>query len=223
MSYALINACLVAIGTPDFAAPVIALAQQTGARQVMVFDLAGGVAHCLLSQNYRRVGVGETLAALYLEGWFRQDPLLPALMALQPGERALHHVDATTTKGDYRRLFYDEPGLAGKTAVLAAGVRRRLIVNFYHDAQPIDAGLAELTAHLVALHFEGAADAGFPPALAGLSERERAVCQGILAGQKAEAIAYDLGISPETVATYRKRAYDKLGIASRGALFALCR
>ncbi|MEX1663169.1 helix-turn-helix transcriptional regulator [Thioclava sp. 15-R06ZXC-3] len=47
--------------------------------------------------------------------------------------------------------------------------------------------------------------------------------QSLLAGKKAELIAGQLGVSPVTVTTYRKRAYDKLGIASRGALFALCR
>ena len=33
----------------------------------------------------------------------------------------------------------------------------------------------------------------------------------------------NLGVSVKTAATYRQRAYQKLGISSKGALFALCR
>ncbi|MCY0151317.1 LuxR C-terminal-related transcriptional regulator [Hoeflea alexandrii] len=36
-------------------------------------------------------------------------------------------------------------------------------------------------------------------------------------------IAGELGLSPATIVTYRRRAYGKLGISSRGDLFALCR
>ena len=45
----------------------------------------------------------------------------------------------------------------------------------------------------------------------------------MLAGKKAEAIGYDLGIAASSIVTYRKRAYDKLGICSRAQLFDLCR
>lgn len=55
-----------------------------------------------------------------------------------------------------------------------------------------------------------------------LSARERAVCLGILAGRKAELIAGDIDVAASTVVTYRKRAYAKLGINSRAALFAIC-
>ncbi|GAB4270256.1 MAG: LuxR C-terminal-related transcriptional regulator [Pararhodobacter sp.] len=226
--YALIGACLEALGTEGFAAPLIDLIEATGARQVMAFDLTPARALCLLSRNFRRDAVGEALAARYLDEWFRKDPLLSALGALAPGARAVHRVSARSRHMDdaYRALFFEGPGLAGKTAVLAAGQTRRLIVNLYHDserADPIDADLAELIAHLILRHAEAGASPGYAPALAGLSVRERAVCLGMLDGKKAETIAHDLGISPATVSTYRKRAYGKLGIASRGALFALCR
>jgi DNA-binding CsgD family transcriptional regulator len=38
-----------------------------------------------------------------------------------------------------------------------------------------------------------------------------------------EAIAADIGVAASSAITYHKRAYEKLGITSRGALFALCR
>jgi DNA-binding NarL/FixJ family response regulator len=62
-----------------------------------------------------------------------------------------------------------------------------------------------------------------PKALTSDTPREAQVCQGILLGKKAELIAHDLRVSVTTVATYRQRAYQKLGISSKGALFALCR
>jgi DNA-binding CsgD family transcriptional regulator len=225
--YALIGACLESLGSEAATDPLIALIEATGARQVMVFDLTADRALCLMSRNFRRDGLGEALAAQYLDGWFREDPLLSALLALSPGQRAVHRVaaNAPSMPAAYRERFFEAPGLSGKTAVLAAGAARRLIVNLYHDAarpDAIDTDLADLIALLILRHFEAATPA-YAPALAGLSERERAVCLGVLDGKKAEAIAHELGISPATVATYRKRAYEKLGIASRGALFALCR
>jgi len=56
----------------------------------------------------------------------------------------------------------------------------------------------------------------------GLSKREIEVTTGILCGLTSEAIALDLGISLNTVLTYRKRAYAKAGVSSQNALFARC-
>jgi DNA-binding CsgD family transcriptional regulator len=47
------------------------------------------------------------------------------------------------------------------------------------------------------------------------------VCARILSGYSSEAIASELGISLHSAFTYRKRAYDKLGIASQNELFAI--
>ena len=56
--------------------------------------------------------------------------------------------------------------------------------------------------------FEELADA------TGLTDRERAVAQGLLAGNTQAKIAQALSISASSVATYRARACEKLGIAS---------
>lgn len=55
-----------------------------------------------------------------------------------------------------------------------------------------------------------------------LTDREREVCARILLGYTSEAIGLDLDIAPTSVATYRKRAYARLGIASQNELFGLC-
>lgn len=52
-----------------------------------------------------------------------------------------------------------------------------------------------------------------------LSQGEVQVCARILHGMSNEGIALDLGIKPESVMTYRKRAYQRIGIATRHELF----
>jgi len=50
------------------------------------------------------------------------------------------------------------------------------------------------------------------------SRRERQVCARILFGMSSIGIALDLGIGEETVMTYRKRAYGRLGYATQREL-----
>ena len=49
----------------------------------------------------------------------------------------------------------------------------------------------------------------------GLSERERAVLQGVCAGKTLAALADELDVSRSTVGTYCTRAYEKLGVDSK--------
>ncbi len=53
---------------------------------------------------------------------------------------------------------------------------------------------------------------------AKLTNRERQVVQGIAYGNTYKEIAEELGISEKTVATYRERASEKLGIRTRAGL-----
>ena len=57
--------------------------------------------------------------------------------------------------------------------------------------------------------------------LASLTPREQDVCRRILAGYSSEAISQALGISLHSTLTYRKRAYERLGISSQSELFAI--
>ncbi|MDK3019148.1 helix-turn-helix transcriptional regulator [Pseudodonghicola flavimaris] len=217
-----IDACLGHTGQDGWAAPFLDLVVATGAVQVMVFAYDADHAACLLSRNFRAQALGGALAESYLDGWYRQDPLYARVLALAPGALSVVTGGAPGPE-DYRLRFFERPGLAGKTAVLAAGARLRLVLNLYWEVLPRDEdALLPLLGRLALLHFEARLSEA-PPALAVLSERERAVCLGMLAGKKAEEIADDLGVAASSVVTYRRRAYDKLGISSRGALFAICR
>lgn len=92
------------------------------------------------------------------------------------------------------------------------------------------AGIARLVARCMARHYHS--DPGGVAALRGsvsdglveigaqLTEREREVLTRILDGVTVNRIAEDLKLRPTTIATYRLRAYEKLGVTSRQELFA---
>lgn len=222
-----IDACLAQLGGEGFALAFVDFVETLGVDQLMVFEIGAERANCLLSRHFSRSALGGRLAATYLDGWYRQDPLLPVLMAAPPGTVELRQLaDFEDRMGPaYRDIFFRAPGLAAKTTVLAVGQRLRLFVSFYWTGgrgADRDPGAARLAGRLALWHFERRAETGWPAPLAVLTDRERAVCLGILSGRKTEAIADDLGIAPSTAVTYRKRAYAKLGITSRASLFAIC-
>ena len=223
-----IDLCLAHLGQESFAQVFCDFAETLEIDQIMVFSIGPQGASCLLSRHFREGVLADVLAAQYLDGWYREDPLLPQLLAAEPDTITLHRLEEIQSgmSDAYRKIFFDAPGLQAKTTVM--GVRRdlRLFISLYQGelvpAQP-DPTLARLVGRLALLHFDQLRQSDHPALLDVLSLRERAVCLGMLAGQKAEEIAAQIGVAPSTVVTYRKRAYGKLGISSRASLFALCR
>lgn len=223
----MIDACLETLGTDAFAPIFADFVETLSVDQIMVFAIEAEIARCLLSRHFANAALAGDLAAAYLDDGYRDDPLLPALMAAPQGSVELRRMEdiATQMDADYRYRFFDAPGLSAKTTVIAVGDTLKLFVSFYAaDAvrDVCDPDLARLAGRLALMHFERDVDTGIPAPLTVLSDRERAVCLGILSGQKSEAIAADLGIAASSVITYRKRAYGKLGVTSRTGLFAIC-
>jgi two-component system, LuxR family, response regulator FixJ len=68
---------------------------------------------------------------------------------------------------------------------------------------------------------EGREDPGVAARLATLSERERQVLEGLVAGHPNKTIAYDLGISPRTVEVYRANLMTKMGARSLSELIRM--
>lgn len=152
----------------------------------------------------------------------------------------------------YRNHFFDRNGLIDKTSIIGAIEHDRVLCNFYRmrGSAPYSADehrrlqrVLPLVAALVAAHYRVAKGA---PAVDGadgdgrtrslvhtvlsthrppfdrLTVRERQVCERILLGYTSLGIGLDLEIALNSVLTYRKRAYQKLGISTQAELFALC-
>ena len=84
---------------------------------------------------------------------------------------------------------------------------------------------AILNAVQAALERVAGGDSGEDPAiaarLASLSERERQVLDGLIAGHPNKTIAYDLGISPRTVEVYRANLMTKMAARSLSELIRM--
>ena len=233
----LLGDCIEAVGARAFFKPLLQLIEtQLGAAQCMVFSYGDNGVTCLLSLNFRVQARGKHLAKSYLDSGYKSDPLVVVLrdMATTSSLVRVVHLDEVfaSMPSAYQEVYYRKPGLADKVAVLLANADRQLIVNFYYEAvanQPggrheaLSDAYFVLIGRLIRAHFDRDPDVDAVGPLSALSDRERQVCQGILSGLKSEAIGAEIGIAANSVVTYRKRAYAKLGINSRADLFALCR
>jgi DNA-binding CsgD family transcriptional regulator len=185
---------------------------------------------------------GETPVALaaaekYVAGYWRHDPINAILPNLGSAD-----VSARTTPHDiglreYRKDCYSAPNLIERLSILRSRnhVTTRIYLYRSEDAgqfasREVEAitGASSLLLALVDKHSEMAGDAleeteaGLRRRVGALApdmpRREVDVCVGIVRGQTSEAIALGLKVSINTVLTYRKRAYSRLGISSQNEL-----
>ncbi|MCC6211130.1 MAG: helix-turn-helix transcriptional regulator, partial [Burkholderiales bacterium] len=147
---------------------------------------------------------------------------------------------------EYRDSCYLRAGLLERVSVAASEGGQQVFLNLYRlePSGPFSAGeiatiddLSPLLAALAVKHVSMlgmllrsrdrgdrlAAIAARLHALDGrLTRRETEVLSRILLGVSSEGISLDLGIGVNTVLTYRKRAYARLGVTSQAELFSLC-
>ncbi len=181
----------------------------------------------------------------YLERFHAQDPNRGAFAARpQPGAQVRRLRREQVPGADYRHYCYDAARLVDRLSVLCGEAGGWYALNLYRGrergafSESESArlhGQAALLAALCVKHdrlrlerTDDAAPAGveacaarLAPLQRGLSRRELAVAARVLAGMTSEGIALDLGIGLQSVLTYRKRAYAKLGVAGQRQLFAL--
>lgn len=140
----------------------------------------------------------------------------------------------------YRESCYDRAGVTERLSILCPGPPC-LVVNGYRTAcgaSDSTEAFDRLERHarlLVAtlrqhLRLQGTKDWPHDKALlaerlmaldCGLSAREAEVSAAIICGETQQEIARERRLALATVVTYRRRAYDKLGVRSRRALAAL--
>lgn len=211
------------------------LQHEFGTEQCMVFYCPDGQqVSTLIYKDYAREASGKRLAEAYVsERHYLQDPNFKTLKALAPGEIKVVRLHSVSDHMGlhYRKAFFEAPGFTDKISILRGTPQGNYYINLYRRDPGFDArfddpalsrNLYALISILVCKHFELNERLRQEGPLAFLSEREQQVCRAVLRGKKNEAIAADLNIAVSSVITYRKRAYEKLGISSRAQLFALC-
>lgn len=211
-----------------------------------------GEAACLFAWNRQESALAAALGQGYVDGRFdRLDPALAWHRRCLDGQIEGRSVALSRRSAipdpAYRQRFFDAPRLDLKLSIFARAGDEAIYLNFYRHQSDGMFLPEEVTALALAApvlwralrrHHGGVTPAARSPAaprrrveilrraLAArslpLTDREQDVCARIVAGYSSEAIALDLGIAPSSVATYRKRAYAKLGICSQHDLFALC-
>jgi len=235
-----VTPAVLAIGRPDFPNVLIdTLRGQAGVGHCMVFALSrAGAAHCLLDAG--NIPIGGDLGAAYAGQFHESDPNRDAMFEGEGGAPIVLPAFSPRMYGArYRKMFFVDSGIVDKCATAIWLDDTCFYVNFYRIAAQgrfSDAQRARLRAIApaigasVARHFQHSATtpdqtlaalfATCAP-LADLTSREREVCRGILSGFSSEAISQTLGISLHSTLTYRKRAYERLGISSQNELFAI--
>ncbi|MBL8502526.1 MAG: helix-turn-helix transcriptional regulator [Rhodocyclaceae bacterium] len=235
------------LGTESFRAGLYGyLEHLAGADHVSLlrFD-ADGRARLVCAASRPRWRFPQDAQRAYLEQFHAQDPNRGVFAARpQPGAQVRRLRREQVPGADYRHYCYDAARLVDRLSVLCGDGGGGYALNLYRgrergafaegEAARLH-GQASLLAALCVKHdrlcLERGDDAaaqgidGHAARLAhlqrGLSRRELAVAARVLAGMTSEGIALDLGIGLQSVLTYRKRAYAKLGVSGQRQLFAL--
>lgn len=227
------------IGREDFGQGLLHLSRcAVGADHVTAFAASpGGRIETVVAENGGPRRVARGVAERYVRRHWHSDPV-SRLLDGRADRRIIVDIDAVDVeKGDYRRECYAAISLDHRLSVAESRGARTMRLNFYRGSgedfrdEDIDrlGGMADMLLAMLWRHEEAAAprptgdpEALFNARLAGvapeLSERERQVCALIALGVTSEGIGLRLAIGLNTVLTYRKRAYARLGISSQNEL-----
>lgn len=211
------------------------LQREFGTEQCMVFYCPDGrQVSTLIYKDYQHEASGKRLAEAYVsQRHYLQDPNFNTLKTLAPGACEVVRLNSVSDSMGlhYRKAFFEQPGFTDKIAIIRGTEQGNYYINLYRREPGFDSRFDDdrfshrvcaLISILVSKHFELNERLRLEGPLAFLSEREQQVCRAVLRGKKNEAIAAELDVAVSSVITYRKRAYEKLGISSRAQLFALC-
>jgi DNA-binding CsgD family transcriptional regulator len=181
----------------------------------------------------------------YASGYHRFDPTLHSLpLAHAPGLTLVDELRADTIgDGTYRRTCFEKPAFSRKISVAHGDAGGEwTVLNIYLGEHGVGEDTVERLAAFGSLvapflrrrgrrigamrpdRSDGGADERVGQRLRlrfpTLTERERHVCALTMIGKSSGEIAAALGIKPATVITYRRRAYERLGVSSAASLVA---
>ncbi len=242
---------VMAIGEPAFAQSAVAyLNTQLVVDHVSFFSLDHQLTpHFLDAASNAGAPTALLAAQLYERSLFyRHDPATQRIGGRSDEEDVMmfRQIASDIRDPKYRDRLYRHFNLLERISLVRAVNGRWFTFNVYRDvasgtfdAHDVDV-LSELAALLVtctAKHIalsSKASESGSEPESRAyleallesiesrLTRRERQVCALALLGSTVESIAATLGIQQSTVATLRRRAYQKLDITKLNGLFALC-
>lgn len=242
-----LDQAILRVGHPAFADALMAHVRRIAAvDHCMVFAFKSDRdAQCLLTAG--NIAIGNDLGDAYAGHFHANDPNKEAIFSGDGNASAIimPFVARGRYRHDYRKLFFDDSGIVDKFAAALWHEGVCIYTNFYRvtaSGRYSDRQIAALhragpaLAATVARHCQLSLAAKSPqpqdttmllrqafllPPLKSLTRRERDVCIAILLGFSSEAIGRELAISLNSVLTYRRRAYQRLGITSQNELFAM--
>jgi LuxR family transcriptional regulator, activator of tox operons len=233
-----ISGLIEAVGLDEFPRRLFGAARAVaGCKHMTAFSFARGEPpRLLLAENVGERAVARKVADRYLSHYWRLDPIRDALADL-PETDDVHAIElgvGDIRYADYRADCYTSVRLRSQLAINQVREQSTIRLNFFRAdgfgsdqrariLDSIDLLMPLLWRHEVALRPRPVdLRAEFRRRLAQrdpcLSGRELDVCMLIAVGLSSQGIALELGISLNTVLTYRKRAYMRLGISSQNEL-----
>jgi DNA-binding CsgD family transcriptional regulator len=241
-SSSVIAPMVLAIGRPSFSQVLmdtVRAVADVGHCMVFAFETER-TARCALGIG--NIGIGSDLGAAYSEHFYLADPNRDAILRQRSAARpiVLPSFARRMYSDNYRKIFFEDAEIVDKIAAAIWVDSACFYVNFYRTAEQGQfarneaarlCNMAPAITAIVARHCQEEVVAEAPTILRTLfstrepflklTGREKDVCLRILSGYGSEAIATDLGISLHSTFTYRKRAYEKLGISSQNELFSI--
>lgn len=233
----------IALGSTEFGYELARLMDaRIGAEHIMclAYTEREGL-QCLLNSGSVRGQWGQSLKDLYMQKYFRLDPNLEIVITprqlRQPSVLAFDRQRLPSAQ--YRSVFWSRSPFSDKCSLVFSDGAISLYCNFYRttartafnddDRQQVYA-LGGMVSGMLMAHFRLLAVSACPlapempappaPDVPELSAREKVVLSLVLVGQTNEAMALDQGVSINTIKTYRKRLYRKLGVSTLNELHA---
>lgn len=240
-----IGGLIASVGSPRFETSFFEIAREAiDCEHVTAFVSSDrALARLLFAVNHGAKPIARTIADKYLKHYWNHDPanVICSGNAAPRYELAVRVYSNDIDHDAYRRDCYSSVHLVDRLSIIRRTSSETIRLNLYRSARrgrfapgQVDSVLenADLMFALIAKHDEQRAACSESGRLdiaarrlahvaPQLTAREREVCLGIMQGRSSEAIAIALGISINTVLTYRKRAYASLGISSHNELMRL--
>jgi DNA-binding CsgD family transcriptional regulator len=236
---------IATIGTPSFEPSFFQTAwEATDCEHLTAFACSDrSAARLLFAINRGSRPIARSIAEKYLTHYWNHDPANQVCNRSTSSnyEIAVRVLSQDIDHDGYRRDCYSSIDLVDRFSIIRHTKDETIRLNLYRSARRGRFAATDLAPVLeyadVMLALLAKHDAQRIPVVQSnetdvltqrlrrifpqLARRERDVCVGIMQGMSSEAIALVLGISVNTVLTYRKRAYARLGISSHNELMRL--